>query len=118
LSGTHLGYCGSARHCGACWAHCAVSRWSGVDLRSVDHRSADAWAADYGASGDAHRRGSAARATGELTSAQEGGDVGMAGLVTKAEWLFRRGQRLAAQERFDAACETFAQALLLRPCAA
>ena len=42
----------------------------------------------------------------------------MVGRVLKAEWLFRRGQRLAAQERFDAACETFAQALVLRPDAA
>src|SRR5262249_20513612 len=42
----------------------------------------------------------------------------MVGRVLKAEWLFRRGQRLAAQERFDAACETFAQALVLRPGAA
>ena len=42
----------------------------------------------------------------------------MLGRVLKAEWLFRRGQKLAAQERFDAACETFAQALVLRPGAA
>ncbi len=38
--------------------------------------------------------------------------------VLRAEWLFRRGQRLAAQERFDEACEAFAQALTLRPGAA
>src|SRR5918912_4160429 len=38
--------------------------------------------------------------------------------VLRAEWLFRRGQRLAAQERFDEAREAFAQALSLRPGAA
>jgi tetratricopeptide (TPR) repeat protein len=38
--------------------------------------------------------------------------------VLRAEWLFRRGQRLAAQGRFDAACEAFTQALTLRPGAA
>src|SRR6266581_2542305 len=42
----------------------------------------------------------------------------MVGRVLRAEWLFRRGQRLAAQERFDEACEAFAQALTLRPGAA
>jgi len=38
--------------------------------------------------------------------------------VLKAEWLFRRGQRLAAQGCFDAAREAFAQALSWRPGAA
>ena len=42
----------------------------------------------------------------------------MVGRVLRAEWLFRRGQRLAAQERFDESCEAFAQALTLRPGAA
>lgn len=39
----------------------------------------------------------------------------MLGRVLRAAWLFRRGQRLAAQGRFEAACEAFAQALTLRP---
>src|SRR2546428_4118493 len=42
----------------------------------------------------------------------------MVGRVLRAEWLFRRGQRLAAQDRLDEACEAFAQALTLRPGAA
>lgn len=42
----------------------------------------------------------------------------MVGRSLRAEWLFRRGQRLAAQGRFDAACEALAQALSLRPGAA
>jgi len=42
----------------------------------------------------------------------------MVARVLRAEWLFRRGQRLAAQGRFDEACEAFAQAVTLRPGAA
>jgi tetratricopeptide (TPR) repeat protein len=42
----------------------------------------------------------------------------MVGRILRAEWLFRRGQRLAAQGRFEAACEALAQALSLRPGAA
>lgn len=42
----------------------------------------------------------------------------MVGRVLRAEWLFRRGQRLAAQGRFEAAHEALAQALNLRPGAA
>ncbi len=38
--------------------------------------------------------------------------------VLRAEWLFRRGQRLAAQEHFDEAIEAFTQAQELRPGAA
>src|SRR5205085_2093027 len=38
--------------------------------------------------------------------------------VLRAEWLFRRGQKLAAQDRFDEAREAFAQALSLHPGAA
>src|SRR5262249_20216708 len=40
--------------------------------------------------------------------------VHMVRRVLRAEWLFRRGQKLAAQERFDAAIEAFAQAQSLR----
>ena len=38
--------------------------------------------------------------------------------VLRAAWLFRRGQKLAAQGHFDAAIEAFAQAQGLRPRAA
>lgn len=38
--------------------------------------------------------------------------------VLRAAWLFRRGQRLAAQEHFDEALEAFTQAQELRPGAA
>ena len=38
--------------------------------------------------------------------------------VLRAAWLFRRGQRLAAQGHFDEAIETFGQAQVLRPRAA
>ena len=38
--------------------------------------------------------------------------------VLRAEWLFRRGQRLATQEHFDEAIEAFTQAQQLRPGAA
>src|SRR5712691_4611056 len=38
--------------------------------------------------------------------------------VLRAAWLFRRGQKLAAQGHFDEAIKAFAQAQGLRPCAA
>jgi tetratricopeptide (TPR) repeat protein len=44
--------------------------------------------------------------------------VHMVRRVLRAEWLFRCGQRLAAQEHFDQAIETFTQAQALRPGAA
>jgi tetratricopeptide (TPR) repeat protein len=44
--------------------------------------------------------------------------VHMVRRVLRAEWLFRRGQRLAAQEHFDEAIEAFTQAQARRPGAA
>jgi tetratricopeptide (TPR) repeat protein len=44
--------------------------------------------------------------------------VHMVRRVLRAEWLFRRGQRLAAQEHFDEAVKAFTQAQELRPGAA
>ena len=38
--------------------------------------------------------------------------------ILRAEWLFRRGQKLAAQGHFDEAIEAFARAQELRPGAA
>src|SRR5262252_1910760 len=35
--------------------------------------------------------------------------------ILRAEWLFRRGQKLAAQRHFDEAIEAFTQAQRLRP---